>query len=497
MSENNKMEDIRKNQDPERIDLLNILSDFLYALKKLWIILLALIVGCTLRSYFSTTRSYTPQYVASATMSVITTSGNSLDTQSAQQMASVFPYVLSSGVLADVVADAMGLDSLPGSISVKAEEDVNLLTIEVTSSDPQMAYDLLHAVIEYYPQVGEFVFGKTKLQILDETGVPAEANREVVIRGSYKKGVMQGAVLGAVILAVFMLMHKTVKSTSELKKHINLTHLASIPYVKVKKRRNHKEAPLCILNQRIPGMYLESMRNLCMRILKEVEEKDLKTLIVTSSIPGEGKTTVAANLAILMAREGKKVILVDCDLRNPSVAEVLGDEEPHDGTVSVLKNESTLKDELCTVKVDKDKYMQVLYGGNSEKSDAALLAGHNMEKLIDELCKQADIVILDTAPAQLLADASMMARYVDSALYVIRYDHTKMMRIREGIQALDMSGINMLGYIFNGDASAKNRRYNYSYSYGYKYGHYGHYSRQGKLRDTGKREDSSGRIIKS
>ena len=159
----------------------------MYALKKLWIILLALIVGCTLRSYFSTTRSYTPQYVASATMSVITTSGNSLDTQSAQQMASVFPYVLSSGVLADVVADAMGLNSLPGSINVKAEEDVNLLTIEVTSSDPQMAYDLLHAVIEYYPQVGEFVFGKTKLQILDETGVPAEANREVVIRGSYEK----------------------------------------------------------------------------------------------------------------------------------------------------------------------------------------------------------------------------------------------------------------------------------------------------------------------
>ncbi len=496
MSENNKMEDIKRNQDPAKIDLIGIVSDFLYGIKKLWIILIALIVGCTLRSYISTTRSYTPQYEASATMAVVTTSGNNIDTQSAQQMASVFPYVLTSGVLADVVADAMGVSSLPGTISVKAEENANLLTMTVTSNDPQMAYDLLHKVIEYYPQVGEFVFGQTKLQILDETGVPETGNKEIVIRGSYKKGALQGVALSALILVIYVLMHKTVKSTNELKKQINLSHLASIPYVKIKKRRNHKEAPLCVLNQRVPDLYLESMRNLCMRILKEVEEKNLKTLLVTSSIPGEGKTTVAANLAILMARQGKKVILVDCDLRSPAIANVLGDSNLHKGTSAVLKNKSLLEQELCTVQVGGEKTMQVLYGGESNKSDAALLASHQMESLINQLCEQADVVILDTAPAQLLADASMMARYVDSALYVIRYDHTKMNRIREGIQALDMSGINMLGYIFNGDLSAKGKRYSYSYGYGYNYGHYGHYSRQGKLRDTGKREDASGRIMK-
>lgn len=497
MSEKYQMDENRNQTDPEKIDLMHIVSDILYGVKKLWIFMLAITVGCTLYSYFSTTRSYTPQYVASATMSVVTANGNSLDTQSAQQMASVFPYVLTSGVLSDVVKDAMGLDYLPGSINVKAEEDANLLTMTVTSNDPQMAYDLLHAVIDYYPTVGEFVFGQTKLQILDETGVPTDEQKEIVIRGSYKKGAIEGLALSALLLIVFIIMHKTVKSVNEIKRNINLSHLASLPNVKVKKRRNSSSAPLCILNERIPDFYLESMRSLRMRILKEMDEKNLKTLLVTSSVPGEGKTTIAANLAVSLARQGKKVVLVDCDVRNPSLAEVLSNEDTHMGLTAVLKNKAKLESELCEIKVDDTNTIKVLFGGKSDKADSMLLASHHMEKVIETLKEQADIVILDTAPAQLLADASMMARYVDSALYVIRYDHTKMKRIREGIQSLDISGIHMLGYVFNGDNSAKGKRRSYVYSYGYGYSHYSNYSRQGKLRDTGKKEDSSGRILKS
>ena len=123
-----------------------------------------------------------------------------------------------------------------------------------------------------------------------------------------------------------------------------------------------------------------------------------------------------------------------------------------------------------------------------------------MKAFIEEVQKEADVVVLDTAPAELLVDASLMARYVDAALYVVRYDYTKMNRIRAGIQSLSMSGIQMLGFVFNGDRSAKERRYGYGYSYGYRrygsYGHYGHYGRYGRLKDTGKMEDESGRVIK-
>ena len=509
MSERYEREDSRPSSQPEKIDLLHIVADFLYGLKKLWVLLLVVVVACTLRSYFATSSSYTPSYVASATMSVTTVSGGGgyMDSKSAEQMATVFPYVLTSGVLADVVADYMGLDALPGSVSVTAEEGTNLLTVSATSSDPQAAYDLLHAMIECYPQVGEFVFGQTTLEILDETGVPTDTQKEVVIRGSYKRGAVQGLVLALVILCVYVLSHRTVQSTDQLKKQVNLSRLASITYVRGKKRKKKNGAPLCILNSHVPETYLESIRKLRMRVAREMEEKGYKTLMVTSSVPGEGKTTIAANLAVALARQGKKVILVDCDARNPSLAHVLGSTDEHPSLGQVLRGEAELDTALCDVSVDSSNVLRVLYGGKPSKADALLLGRTQMEELIGKLREQADIVILDTAPAQLLADASLMARYVDAALYVVRYDYTKMKRIRAGIQALDVSGIHMLGYVFNSDQSAKGKRhsrgYDYGYGYGYGYGrywrysHYSHYAQQDKMRQTGKQQDGSGRVIKN
>lgn len=502
MSDRSEAAENKQAQEIEKIDIINIVADFLYGLKKLWLVILILIIVCALRSYFATSFSYTPRYVASATMSVTTSSGGGsyMDTESAQQMAEVFPYVLTSGVLEDVVADSMEMDYLPGSISVQAEEGTNLLTMSASADDPQVAYNLLHAVIDNYPAVGEFVFGETRLQILDETGIPSDVQREEVIRGSYKRGALQGAIIGFGILCIYVLAHRTVKSKDKLKKQVNLKDLGSLPFVRIKKRKKQQEHPLCILDERISLTYLEAVRKLRIRVMKEIEEKKIKTILVTSSIPGEGKTTISANLAIALARQGKKVILVDCDPRNPSVAEVLGEEEIHPGIGAVLRGEVKPYDAFTSVKVADDCHLTVMFGGEPSKDDAVLLGRRQMKAFIEEVQKEADVVVLDTAPAELLVDASLMARYVDAALYVVRYDYTKMNRIRAGIQSLSMSGIQMLGFVFNGDRSAKERRYGYGYSYGYRrygsYGHYGHYGRYGRLKDTGKMEDESGRVIK-
>lgn len=502
MSNRSEAAENKQAQEIEKIDIINVVADFLYGLKKLWLVILILIIACALRSYFATSFSYTPQYVASATMSVTTSSGGGsyMDTESAQQMAEVFPYVLTSGVLEDVVADAMGMDHLPGSISVEAEEGTNLLTISASSDDPQMAYNLLHAVIDNYPAVGEFVFGETRLEILDETGIPSDVQREDVIRGSYKRGALQGAVIGFVILCIYVVAHRTVKSKDKLKRQVNLQDLGSLPFVRVKKRRKQQEHPLCILDERISLTYLEAVRKLRIRVLKEIEDKKIKTILVTSSIPGEGKTTISANLAIALARQGKKVILVDCDPRNPSVAEIFGEEQEHPGIGAVLRGDVKISDAFTRVKVGDGSYLTVMFGGEPNKDDAALLGRRQMKAFVEAVQKEADVVVLDTAPAELLVDASLMARYVDAALYVVRYDYTKMNRIRAGIQSLSMSGIQMLGFVFNSDRSAKEKRYGYGYSYGYRrygsYGHYGHYGRYGRLKDTGKMEDESGRVIK-
>ena len=485
-------------EETEKIDIISLAGDFLYGLKKLWLLILVMTLAGAGISYFRTSYTYTPQYVASATMSVTAPGGQYIGAQTASQMAEVFPYILTSGVLEDVVAREMGMDSVPGSISATAEEGTNLLTMSVTSDDPQMAYDILHTVIDCYPEVAEFVLGNTSLTILDETGVPSDTQKEVVVRGSYRRGAVMGAGAGLVILCLYILLKKTVKSKDKLKSQINLPDMGSLPYIRNKKRKKKPEQnKVSLINARTPASYQEAMRRLRIRVLKEVEENQTKTIMVTSSIPGEGKTTVAVNLAISLVRQGKKVVLVDCDLRNPSIADFLGITEQRPGIDSVLHKKAAVTDVLTEIDVNGENKLTLLLGEEEEKTYISLLGSKRMEGLIAELKNMADVVILDTAPAQLLADAALMARFVDAALYVIRYDYTKMYKIREGIQALAMSKIKMLGYVFNCDRNSGDGKYGYGYGYGYRrYGSYGHY---GRYRDTGKRdkkEDLSGRVIK-
>ena len=493
---------------PEKIDLSNIMRDTWQGIKKLWWLVIGLAVIFAVQSYFSVSSSYQPEYIASATMSVRSagTTAEYINAQSAEQMAEVFPYILTSGVLEDVIAEDMGMEYVPGVITAKADEGTNLFTLSVSADDPQLAYNILKSVIENYPKVAEFVIGETKLDILDETGIPSDTGRETVIRGSYKRGALKGAVIGLVIMAVYILTRRTVKSRKELRKAINLEDFGSIPYIAEKKRKKSKvTSSVSLLNERVPQDYLEAIRKLRIKVMKDMEQELYKSLLITSSVPGEGKTTLASNLAIAIAKQGKNVILVDCDPRNPSVASFMNEEEKHPGLGAVVRGKVTIEDALTNVEVSAGE-LKIMYGGAPNEKDSRLLGTRAMREMIKQLEAKADIVILDTAPSELLADAPALAKFVNAALYVVKYDYAKLRQIRDGIQALDMSGVDILGYVFNADQTSRSRGYSYGYSYSYKryggygkigkFGHYGHYGHYGNNPEVGQQADSAGRVFK-
>lgn len=492
MSEYNESYSTRLDE-PEKIDLKKFLPDIRRGIKKLWWVVIGLAVLFAFQSYFSVSSSYQPEYVAEATMSVKTTgnAGSYINAQTAQQLEKVFPYILTSGVLQDVIAEDMGLDAVPGTISASAEEGTNLFTLSATASDPQVAYDLLQSVIKNYPQVAEFVIGKTQLEILDETGIPEDIQKEQVIRGSYKRGALKGALLGLLLMCIYILTRHTVKSRKELRRYINLEDFGSLPYVRAKKRRKDKFfSSLSLMNGRVPQVYLEAIRKVCIKVTKEMEQKKYKTLLVTSSVSGEGKTTLAVNLAITAAKRGQNVILVDCDIRNPSVAGAMNDKGKYPGLSAVLRGKKELESALTTVKMENGS-LRILYGGKPNDKNSSLLGTKAMAELIENLKEKADIVILDTAPSDILADAAALAKFVDAACYVVKQDYTRIREIRAGVQFLAMSGVDILGYIFNGDTSVRSR--GYGYNYGYKrYGGYGYYHKPKRKQS----KDKYGRVIK-
>ena len=504
MSENINETENNGTAEIEKIDILNLVAALWNGFRRLWPLLAVIVIACTLRSWLSTSISYTPQYVASATVSVTTPGGSYGNIESAQEMAAVFPYILTSGVLEDVVMNDMGLDYLPGTIDVQAEDGMNMLTISVSSNDPQMAYDMLTSVINKYPEVAEYIFGETKLQILDETGIPSDTRKEVVIRGSYKRGALQGIILSGLILCLYAFLKRTVHSKEQINKKINLHDLGSLPYVKMKKRKNAKNNSLTLLNSRLDPGYEEAVRRLRIRVMTEAEKEDGGGVImVTSSVPGEGKTTVAVNLALAIAKQGKSVILADCDPRNPSVAAVMNDTEKYPGISAVLRGDVTLKQAMTHADIP-DTRLRILYGGEPDEDGASLLGSGKMQKIVEAMREAADYVILDSAPSELLADASLLAKFVDSVLYVVRCDYTKMAKIKTGIETFMMRDVKIMGYVFNADTARQSGRYGYGYGYGYvrysRYGGYGHYSGYSrysrKLRGAGKAADKDGRILK-
>lgn len=504
MSEYREMSERQLDNDQDKIDITELLLDCWQGVKKLWWLVMLLAVIFAAKEYFTTTTNYQPKYVASATVSVTSITGTTVE-----NMAEVFPYILTSGVLSDVIIEDLGVDCLPGSISVEAEEGINLMTISATASDPQVAYDLLMSVMENYPQVAKFVVGETQLTVLDETGVPSDTSREEIIRGSYKNGAIKGLTIGLAIMLLYVLTRRTVKSKDKLKKQLNLMDCGTLPHIYTKKRKKETfHNALSLMNERISQGYVEALRKVRIKVMKEMEIKNYSTLLVTSSIPGEGKTTVAANLAIAIAKQGKSVILVDCDLRNPSVAGVMNEQGKYPGLGAVLTGKTSLKKAVVPVDVSGGS-LHILYGSEDDEENVRLLGSKKFEALLRTLKKQADVVVLDTAPSGLLADAPVLAKYVDAALYVIRYDYTKLRQICDGVQALAMSGTDIIGYVFNGDVKKNGGGYGYGYmrygSYGKygkygKYGRYGRYGSYGAYGSYGKEEvgstDQYGRVIK-
>ncbi|MBQ6531513.1 MAG: polysaccharide biosynthesis tyrosine autokinase [Solobacterium sp.] len=457
------------NTELEKMDITQFIDSFLHALKRTWIIVLVLTVACGAASWLRVRNSYVPVYKAEATVAVYAGDENSgADAKSAQQLGTVFPYILTSGVLRDVIMADMGVKSLPGTIKVSNIEGTNLLTISVSTGNPETAYNELLSVINNYPRVAEYVVGATHMEIVDDSGIPKDSGRAVAVRSKVLKGSLLGLAAGLLISAAYMLLFRTVRSSRDIRSLSNVEYLGTLPVYRKKKRKNTASS-INIMEHNVQENYLEALRLIRTRVLRRLEENGHKVIMVTSSVPGEGKTTIAANLAISMSGKNKKVVLIDCDLRNPSLQEIFRVPEDQPGIADVLTRKAKLSDAAVSYE-DYGMDLVVLFGSRGdEKVRPELLSGKNMGKLIDGLKEIADVIILDTPPSAMLVDAMLVSKYVDEALYVIMCDYAKKSVVVNGIQELSAAGVEIGGFILNGGRGGSGSYGYHSYGYNSRY----------------------------
>ncbi len=432
---------------PKKIDIVSGLYDFFRYFMRMWWLPVILAAALGALMYFRVSTSYVPSYKAEATVSVSAEAGAGSDSATAEQLGKVFPYILSSGALSDIIAEDLGTSSVPGSISVTNVEGTNLLTITVTSSNAQDAYNVLQSVIKNYPQVSQYVVGQTTMDVIDDNGVP----------GSVKKGALVGFGIGLLIILFYMVSYRTIRTSGDLRQVLHIPYLGTLPVYTKKKRRSDPSTGINIMSDNPQQDYVDSLRLIRTRVEREMEKKHTKTLMVTSSVPGEGKSTVSVNLAISMAQRGKRVILVDCDLRAPTDQGIFGVREKRPGLSEVLTGKATLEEALYSFE-DKGISLKVLFGAEKPTEKVEMLGGSAMKDLVEKLKGMADIVIFDTPPSAMLVDAVYLVRYIETMLYVVRCDYARTQYILKGIEELSETDITIAGCILNGGRSSSASR---------------------------------------
>ncbi len=232
-------------------------------------------------------------------------------------------------------------------------------------------------------------------------------------------------------------------------------------------------APIAVREPRSP--VVEAFRSLRTNIQFAGVDRPIKTLLVTSASPSEGKSTVAVNLAVVMSQAGLKVVLIDCDLRRPTVNKQFDLPNRFGLTDLMLQDAGQWSGVLQSSGVSN---LQVVFSGSLPPNPSELLGSKRMQQFLEHLHGSCDVVIIDAPPLLPVTDALVLSSLADGVLLVIDYGATRIGEAVQGRNQLEQAGARVLGVVMN---KIPTGRRGYAYYY-YHYNHYYEGDNQGKRR---------------
>lgn len=466
------MADFKKQEESQNEDLsiqisMAMLRDLLRSFQKLWwlvALLAALFTGIAL---FYSVRSYRPMYKAEATFTVetYTTQGGYTfyyDNQTAAQMAQTFPFLLDSDLLLERVKIDLNTEFLNGVPSAQVIKNSNLFTLSVTSRDPQAAYDILHALIKHYPTVAEYVIGKTQLNMIDYPEFPSQPYNSTAYLHYATLGLLASLVLSALIIFIHALSRNTVRKESDVTEKLYTNWIGGIPLVVPKGNTRNRRFDLSIHNNKVGTSFKESFRGIGLQVARQMG--DHQVLLLTATNQQEGVTTVAQNLALELADQGKRILLLDGNFR-----ETLPNGT---GLEAYLLGEKSLN----SLPLNTEESVQVLRCNRALTDQEFSQAITSVAQLIQMAKKTFDYVLIDGPACQNLDAVSIVAEPAEAILYIIQQDNAKLPQIMNCFEDLSQFEAKIIGCVLNGIQTGFT---SYGYGYGYGYGSSYHYGRYG------------------
>ncbi|WP_435022516.1 polysaccharide biosynthesis tyrosine autokinase (plasmid) [Tundrisphaera sp. TA3] len=309
-------------------------------------------------------------------------------------------------------------------------------------------------------------FGSVTAQIINPPSV-----REIRPRGGsiVLAGLLLGTALGAGLAFLVDKLDSRFRTLSEIRCALDLNVLGMIPEL-AGGQREGPDAMGLICHAQPRSFVSESFKSIRTNFESLRRNLDAKVIVVTSPSSSEGKSTTASNLAISLAHAGRSVLLIDADMRRPTQHLIHG--VPKDrGLPEVLRRATPLSRAVAATAVEN---LDLLPAGSSVSNPSELLASRHLERIIEEMRRGYDVVILDSPPLLAVADPAIIASVVDGIVLVVRATSTCRPDIERAVEILGSLEAPVLGAVINGITPDLMRsRHGYGYGYGYGYGTYG------------------------
>lgn len=413
----------------------------------------------------------TPQYEASTRLFVSTTASVSVaenyqGNRLSQERVVSYTELLMGETLAQRTIDKLGLQMSAGelraNVKATAKADTVLIDVAVRDRSPVQARDIANALAdEFVVMVRELETPENgarpdaRVVVEQRASVPAKPVVPKTIR-NLATGLGLGVLLGIGLAVVRDLLDNTVKGQEVIEQITKVGLVGSIPLDK-----DRRKEPAIHFDGNSSAI-AEAFRKLRTNLQFLSVDNPPRVIVITSSIPGEGKSTTAINVALALAEAGHKVVLVDGDMRRPmlgSYLNVIGTV----GLSTVLIGKATLAEVLQETEFPG---LTVLTSGANPPNPSELLGTLAAKKLVSELRSQFDYVIFDSSPLLAVTDAAILATNCDGVLIMARFGESKREQLTQSVRNLEGVGASLLGAVFTMTPIRGNSAYNYGY-YGY------------------------------
>lgn len=443
-------------------NLLTIVKCIIKDILQRWILIVAVMIVFGSVFDFMKTVTYVPQYGTSMTATLSGGEDTFKNIDKVQSYVNTLDYLMNSNNAKSYVKKKMPISKTTYKAEVTLKQ-ANVVKIKVTADTKREAYFSIKLLNDWYSENTERYSFPYNITVLKEN----KFSTKPVNPNSHIKNFLIGAVGSGFVLSclfgLYFFLRDTIKSEEEVENKLDTRLYAKLPF-EVKKREDARnKKAILITSLKTSFFFRESMNKLRSKVEASSDKHGYKSFMITSAYENEGKSSVAANLALALAKNGCKVVLVDADFNKPAVFKIFD----LDGSKSLNKAIEGTSSWRSQVVSDRSGLDLLPCSQDTLKSEL-LTNSKKLDEIMKELREEYDFVIVDTSPAYLLNEPMAMNELVDATLFIVRQDYATSDVINETVKRLTYVKDNVLGVVFKNVVSEGNKgTSNYNNRYGY------------------------------